>query len=1340
MPNDKGLSQGSTSDNLQPNLVTRSPTVDELLQLLSSSSSSKQSASPPPVPPKPKHRIGMSIESAKRSLGLIPGFKSSDSNKSIQSNEPRQDGDSTFGMDQTKKTTLRTMMNSTKLKIDAQQMNLPNSPADNVDSGMVASQQAPPRLKVPMGGCVVYDSNAMGISEPRAVNDLASDNFQRPLVITRNGSRKTQPIVTESPDEANNNMIRGHSENFTSTVKILEVPADVTASDIHGNRSNKTFTRIHQRQPEYYTSSRHVQYPDSQMIPTYRDDGVTNLENSDFDKADKLDVETANGDSIDDQPLRSSTPTSTQYQIDNNSSSGASTATNNNKSSQKTYLSHGTRDSASDNSEGDTLNISRETDELTNTSAHNRSGCELVGIEDISGSKESSPKKTEINDLNQTTPYTVQVFNETLLSANSSPLDRSQAINKSNKYAMSIQELESDNLRKIVNTLQNEIQSLGSKVAYLTSKVDDLEDQLDRQKNFATGNKSTSNVYAELCNDYSPSATLQKSAHSRSVSTINKLTPMKSSRHNTSYGQMSAYSRNSMAALNSQTQNTTSPITNNSSQTLQGRSMTPNARRMQAQQHISGGSIMNSSLKRLPVHASTNSIYAESNKSGSASISPTLPGLSNRQAISPSSYLNLAQKRDQNSHTSMLSLSSIGNSTLRNTSIAGSVANLSQFGTLSQLLNWPSLSNLGPSTHQVTFDEEEQVVRMVLYNNTITMHVPSWLQGEYVLDHIVDAPEVKMRLNWVHGYRGRDCRTNIYYLPTGECVYFVAAIIVLYNPGAKAQRHYLGHTESVKCLAIHPNKLIVASGQSAVPNRKDKRPIVRVWNTVSLVTIRVIEFNEDFDRSICCLAFSKHDTGATLAVVDESSEHTITLLDWQREKNWRLAEVNSGHEPVLAIDFHPIDKYSLVAIGKATVNFWDIRGFTMAKKAGLFDKYDKPKYVLCMTFNDLGETITGDSNGNVIIWPRGANKPRRIIRDAHPGGVFSVLAMRNGTYLTGGRDRRVIEWDEVFEQTGRQVELPEHCGGVRFITTARGSQVLIGTLRNAILMGSLDNDFNIVMQGHTEATTALAMHPNQPKYITGGFDDQIFFINAETHDVEWTKCLTMPVTAACFSPNGYLLILGSILGKWIALDAVTQEILFTACDGAGTINCVKFSSDGESFCMGSSDCHVYVYQTNGTHNTFRRVGTCVGHSAPIKEIDWSEDDAYFQSQSINFELLFWRAKNCRPVDDDRVVSDLRWTTHNCTIGFNALGIWSDSTVPALVNHCDKSNNGKYVVAVTDTGYINIYRWPTYHNQCQSQKYYGNVDKLNFIKFLCDDSRLIAVGAKSCVSTEWTIDH
>lgn len=59
------------------------------------------------------------------------------------------------------------------------------------------------------------------------------------------------------------------------------------------------------------------------------------------------------------------------------------------------------------------------------------------------------------------------------------------------------------------------------------------------------------------------------------------------------------------------------------------------------------------------------------------------------------------------------------------------------------------------------------------------------------------APDRKLQLQWVHGYRGLDVRKNLWVLPSGELLYFVAAVAVLYDRDEEAQRHYTGHTEDI---------------------------------------------------------------------------------------------------------------------------------------------------------------------------------------------------------------------------------------------------------------------------------------------------------------------------------------------------------------------------------------------------------------------------------------------------------------------------------------------------------------------------------------------------------------
>lgn len=58
-------------------------------------------------------------------------------------------------------------------------------------------------------------------------------------------------------------------------------------------------------------------------------------------------------------------------------------------------------------------------------------------------------------------------------------------------------------------------------------------------------------------------------------------------------------------------------------------------------------------------------------------------------------------------------------------------------------------------------------------------------------------PDSQLRLEWVYGYRGHQCRSNLYYTASGEVVYFVAGVGVVYSVAEGRQRFFLGHSDDI---------------------------------------------------------------------------------------------------------------------------------------------------------------------------------------------------------------------------------------------------------------------------------------------------------------------------------------------------------------------------------------------------------------------------------------------------------------------------------------------------------------------------------------------------------------
>ncbi|KAG8123066.1 hypothetical protein E2320_018466, partial [Naja naja] len=134
------------------------------------------------------------------------------------------------------------------------------------------------------------------------------------------------------------------------------------------------------------------------------------------------------------------------------------------------------------------------------------------------------------------------------------------------------------------------------------------------------------------------------------------------------------------------------------------------------------------------------------------------------------------------------------------------------------------------------------------------------------------APDDSLKLQFIHGYRGYDCRNNLFYTQTGEVVYHIAAVAVVYNRQQHTQRLYLGHDDDILSLAIHPMKDYVATGQVG------RDAAIHIWDIQMLKCLSLLRGQHQ--RGICALDFSAD--GKCLASIGLDDNHTIVLWDWKK--------------------------------------------------------------------------------------------------------------------------------------------------------------------------------------------------------------------------------------------------------------------------------------------------------------------------------------------------------------------------------------------------------------------------------------------------------------------------
>uniref|UniRef100_A0A8C7JD98 EMAP like 3 n=1 Tax=Oncorhynchus kisutch TaxID=8019 RepID=A0A8C7JD98_ONCKI len=631
-----------------------------------------------------------------------------------------------------------------------------------------------------------------------------------------------------------------------------------------------------------------------------------------------------------------------------------------------------------------------------------------------------------------------------------------------------------------------------------------------------------------------------------------------------------------------------------------------------------------------------------------------------------------------------------------------------------------------------------QSIKMFIRGRPITMYVPSNIQNYD--DLRMEPPVEKLELDWVYGYRGRDCRANLYLLASGEAVYFIACVVVLYHINNRTQRHYSKHTDCVRCLTIHPDKVRVASGQTAGVDKDGKplQPYVHIWDSSTLITLQQIGLGT-FERGVGSVAFSFADSGAFLCVIDDSNEHMLSV--WDCAKGTKHAEVKSTNEAVFTVEFNPNDSTNIITCGKSHVYFWTLSAGSLTKKQGIFGKYKKPKFIQCFVFSLTGDVLTGDSEGNILTWGKspgdvktlgkGAKETFQIMRQtrAHDGSVFTLCMLQGGALLSGGgKDRKIIRWSADLAPE-RECEVKD----------TYGEELLVGTTRNAILRGTFSDGFVAIVQGHVDEMWGLATHPSQDVFLTCGHDRLVCVWNTEEHKLDWCTTLEEYGLCADFCPNGAVVSVGLSTGRWLVLDLQTKDIVSDYTDGNEQLSVMRYSTDGSFLAVGSHDNFIYIYNVTESGRRYSRYGKCNGHSSFITHLDWSKDGKYIMSNSGDYEILYWDiAGGCKLLRNRYESKDREWASYTCVLGFHVMGVWLEGSDGTDINALCRSHNERMVAVADDFCKVHLFQYPCPKPKAPNHSYEGHGSHVTNVRFTHCDSHVLSMGGKDTCILQWRV--
>ncbi|XP_078336685.1 echinoderm microtubule-associated protein-like CG42247 isoform X3 [Crassostrea virginica] len=620
-------------------------------------------------------------------------------------------------------------------------------------------------------------------------------------------------------------------------------------------------------------------------------------------------------------------------------------------------------------------------------------------------------------------------------------------------------------------------------------------------------------------------------------------------------------------------------------------------------------------------------------------------------------------------------------------------------------------------------------------------------------------PDKKLKLEWIYGFHAREGCKSLVVFRTGELLYYVAAVAVFYRRNDErgdekgdTQRHYLGHTEDISCLTLHPTENWVASGQVA---GKENPAHVRIWDGEKLTTYHVIGIGF-FSQGIASIGFSEQSKGGFMCVVDMCDKHVLSIWDWEKER--MIAKTTTTTKAVNCCCFYKYDDTLLITYGADHLFFWRLFWDPVSgqdgklyrdKLSGVFEDDTQPAMVTSHAFSCTGDVITGDSNGSILVWTKNSEYVFKTNKEVSAGmkachmKPVDVLCMMGDNTLLSGGGTFIKSWDSInnYRKISKR-EIPDIAGNVRAIVPQRGhgadGQIYVGTSKSCILAGSLPNKFRFIIQGHCKEIWAVAAVPGESSFITTAHDQFVFKWSSATHRVLWRSHMEKPSSALAVDCRGLFVAVGSVAGRFFVLNAKNGMHIITVQVGKTQINTLKYSPDNAMLAVGCDDGHIHVFYVHDEGQIYRKNNIILrGHSKFVTNLDWSTDSRYLQSTDGDFELFYWNIQRMER-EDPRTLRDCNWQTYTCCAGHPLMGPWTSCDAGENVSVVARSNYREILVTGDNTGRIKVFKYPasTTMPACRWTKLYSST--VTALEFLYDDSFAVSAAGKSPVLAQWSV--
>ncbi|KAJ7401727.1 hypothetical protein BTVI_93683 [Pitangus sulphuratus] len=634
------------------------------------------------------------------------------------------------------------------------------------------------------------------------------------------------------------------------------------------------------------------------------------------------------------------------------------------------------------------------------------------------------------------------------------------------------------------------------------------------------------------------------------------------------------------------------------------------------------------------------------------------------------------------------------------------------------------------------------------------------------------APSCHLRLEWVYGYRGHQCRNNLYYTAAKEIVYFVAGVGVVYSPREHRQKFYLGHQDDIIRLHLeycvqfwarytrdvelqespwkgHSESPLMGRNWTISPkerlrelgpfspekrrlrghliNRAEANPFLSSgghdYASLALHPERVLVATGQVGKEPYICVWDSY-TVQTVSVLKDVHTHGIACLAFDLD----------GQIFDISWDLYQPNK--LVSCGVKHIKFWSLCGNSLTPKRGVFGKTGDLQTILCLACARDEVTYSGALNGDIYVW-KGINLVRTI-QGAHAAGIFSMNACEEG-FATGGRDGCVRLWDLNFKPI-TVIDLRETDQGYKGLSVRsvcwRGDHILVGTQDSEIfeIVVHERNKPFLIMQGHCEGELwALAVHPTKPLAMTGSDDRSVRIWSLIDHALIARCNMEEPIRCAAVSTDGIHLALGMKDGSFTVLRVRDMTEVVHIKDRKEAIHELKYSPDGNFLAVGSNDSSVDIY---GVVQRYKKVGECIGSLSFITHMDWSSDSKYLQTNDGNGKRLFYRMPSGKEVTNKEELKGIQWASWTCVSGIEVNGIWPKYSDINDINSVDANFIGQVMVTADDYGIVKLFRYPCLRKGAKFKKYLGHSAHVTNVRWSHDHQWVVSIGGADHSVFQW----